>query len=349
MKKDVGREEKEVFAAYLAKHRLKRSEQREAILDAFLRSEQPPLRGRPAAARAEAPARRRPHHRLPHAEAAAGRGAGQELVLRGRDALRARVQARSTTTTSSASPAATIFEFSSDEIERIQDEIAAEHRLRDRRPPPPDLRLLPRLRRPARRAPRAEARRSGVKLDRIEVRRLRLPLLHPVRDLVRPHHRQGVPARRRLRGRRDRLRRVRGRHRSLLPARDQRHRRSTSCATSWCRWPSPRPRPPARRCGPALARVRGHEMAKAALEMAVWELQARREGVPAARAAGRARRDRSRPASPSGLQDDDAALVRTRRGGGRGRLPAHQDQDQARAATAASVARGARALSRRCP
>jgi o-succinylbenzoate synthase len=32
---------------------------------------------------------------------------------------------------------------------------------------------------------------------------------------------------------------------------------------------------------PALfARVRGHEMAKAALEMAVWELQARREGVP---------------------------------------------------------------------
>ena len=30
----------------------------------------------------------------------------------------------------------------------------------------------------------------------------------------------------------------------------------------------------------AFARVRGHEMAKAALEMAVWELHARREGVP---------------------------------------------------------------------
>src|SRR5689334_24946140 len=33
----------------------------------------------------------------------------------------------------------------------------------------------------------------------------------------------------------------------------------------------------AREVLPALAHVRGHEMAKAALEMAVWELQARRE------------------------------------------------------------------------
>ena len=37
---------------------------------------------------------------------------------------------------------------------------------------------------------------------------------------------------------------------------------------------------------PALARVRGHEMAKAALEMAVWELWARREGVPLHRVLG---------------------------------------------------------------
>ena len=35
----AGREEKEVFAAYLAKNRLKRSDQREVILDAFLKSE----------------------------------------------------------------------------------------------------------------------------------------------------------------------------------------------------------------------------------------------------------------------------------------------------------------------
>ena len=35
-----------------------------------------------------------------------------------------------------------------------------------------------------------------------------------------------------------------------------------------------------RDAAPALARVRGHEMAKAGLEMAVWDLFARREGVP---------------------------------------------------------------------
>ena len=39
MKNNVGREEKEVFAAYIATHGLKRSEQRDVILDAFLRSE----------------------------------------------------------------------------------------------------------------------------------------------------------------------------------------------------------------------------------------------------------------------------------------------------------------------
>src|SRR5215510_9279638 len=37
--KDAGREEKEVFAAYIARNRLKRSEQRDVILDVFLRSE----------------------------------------------------------------------------------------------------------------------------------------------------------------------------------------------------------------------------------------------------------------------------------------------------------------------
>lgn len=37
---------------------------------------------------------------------------------------------------------------------------------------------------------------------------------------------------------------------------------------------------------PALGQVRGHEMAKAALEMAVWELWARREGAPLHRVLG---------------------------------------------------------------
>jgi len=41
-----------------------------------------------------------------------------------------------------------------------------------------------------------------------------------------------------------------------------------------------------RQVRPALSRVRGHEMAKAALEMAVWELVARREGVPLYRLLG---------------------------------------------------------------
>jgi hypothetical protein len=38
VKTSPGREEKEVFAAYIAKTRLKRSGQREAILDTFRRS-----------------------------------------------------------------------------------------------------------------------------------------------------------------------------------------------------------------------------------------------------------------------------------------------------------------------
>jgi Fur family ferric uptake transcriptional regulator len=38
MGQEVGREEREVFSAFLVKNRLKRSDQREAILDVFLRS-----------------------------------------------------------------------------------------------------------------------------------------------------------------------------------------------------------------------------------------------------------------------------------------------------------------------
>jgi o-succinylbenzoate synthase len=59
---------------------------------------------------------------------------------------------------------------------------------------------------------------------------------------------------------------------------------------------------------PALARVRGHEMAKAALEMAVWELWARRDGVPLWRLLGG--RGGAIDAGVSvGLQRDDAALL----------------------------------------
>jgi O-succinylbenzoate synthase len=47
---------------------------------------------------------------------------------------------------------------------------------------------------------------------------------------------------------------------------------------------------------PALARVRGHHMAKAAIEMACWDLAARQQGVPLARLLGG-----TRDAIPSGV------------------------------------------------
>jgi O-succinylbenzoate synthase len=60
---------------------------------------------------------------------------------------------------------------------------------------------------------------------------------------------------------------------------------------------------------PGLARVRGHEMAKAALEMAVWELWARREGQPLGRVLG-GEKSTIEAGVSVGLQDDEAALVR---------------------------------------
>jgi O-succinylbenzoate synthase len=59
---------------------------------------------------------------------------------------------------------------------------------------------------------------------------------------------------------------------------------------------------------PAFARVRGHEMAKAALEMAVWELWARRDEAPLYRLLG-GRGGRIAAGVSIGLQRDEAALV----------------------------------------
>ena len=59
---------------------------------------------------------------------------------------------------------------------------------------------------------------------------------------------------------------------------------------------------------PAFSRVRGHEMAKAALEMAVWELWARRQGVPLHQVLG-GRGGRIASGVSIGLQKDAAALV----------------------------------------
>jgi O-succinylbenzoate synthase len=64
----------------------------------------------------------------------------------------------------------------------------------------------------------------------------------------------------------------------------------------------------ARDLWPALGRVRGHEMAKAALEMAVWELQARREGRPLHALLG-GRGGTIESGVSVGLQADDQTLV----------------------------------------
>jgi len=59
---------------------------------------------------------------------------------------------------------------------------------------------------------------------------------------------------------------------------------------------------------PALSPFRGHEMAKAALEMAVWDLWARRSGVPLYRLLG-GRGGTIQAGVSVGLQPDDAALL----------------------------------------
>ena len=58
----------------------------------------------------------------------------------------------------------------------------------------------------------------------------------------------------------------------------------------------------------ALSRIRGHEMAKAALEMAVWELEARRRAVPLHALLG-GRGGTIAAGVSIGLQRDEAALV----------------------------------------
>jgi O-succinylbenzoate synthase len=63
-----------------------------------------------------------------------------------------------------------------------------------------------------------------------------------------------------------------------------------------------------RELGPAFARVRGHEMAKAALEMAAWELWARRENVPLWRVLG-GRAGAIEAGVSVGLQKDEATLL----------------------------------------
>ena len=124
MKPVVGREEREVFAAYIASHGLKRSEQREVILDAFLRSERHlsvddllalVQKKRPDIGRTTV------YRTLKLLREA---GLASELVLQGQTRFEHDYN-REHHDHFICNSCGEIFEFSNPEIERIQDEIAA--------------------------------------------------------------------------------------------------------------------------------------------------------------------------------------------------------------------------------
>jgi len=125
VKNSVGREEKEVFGAYLSKNHLKRSEQREVILDTFLRSDrhlsvddllQMVQKRRPDIGRTTV------YRTLKLLQSA---GLAQELALDGQRKFE-REYKREHHDHFICKSCGAIFEFSSPEIERLQDEIAAD-------------------------------------------------------------------------------------------------------------------------------------------------------------------------------------------------------------------------------
>jgi Fur family ferric uptake transcriptional regulator len=120
----AGTEEREVFASYLARNHLKRSEQREAILDTFLGSD----RHLSVDDLLELVQQRRPdigrttvYRTLKLLQAA---GLAQELVLQGQTRFE-REYKRAHHDHFICKGCGEIFEFSSPDIERLQDEIAA--------------------------------------------------------------------------------------------------------------------------------------------------------------------------------------------------------------------------------
>ena len=123
--KTNAREEKEVFAAYLAKNHLKRSEQREVIVDTFLRSQShlsvDDLLHLVQRRRADI-GRTTVYRTLKLLQSA---GLAQELELRGESRFE-REYNRAHHDHFICQACGEIFEFASAEIERIQDEIAAD-------------------------------------------------------------------------------------------------------------------------------------------------------------------------------------------------------------------------------
>jgi Fur family ferric uptake transcriptional regulator len=121
----VAREEKQVFATYLSEHRLKRSGQREVIVDTFLRSDRHLSVDdllRMAQKRRPDVGRTTVYRTLKLLQAA---GLAQELELHGETRFE-REYKRKHHDHFICNSCHAIFEFSSPDIERIQDEIAAE-------------------------------------------------------------------------------------------------------------------------------------------------------------------------------------------------------------------------------
>ena len=125
MASTAGREEKDVFAAYLTKNHLKRSDQREVILDAFLRSERhlsvDDLLHLVQRKRADI-GRTTVYRTLKLLQAA---GLASELALDGQSRFE-RDWKRQHHDHFICKSCGAIFEFSSPDIERLQDEIAAD-------------------------------------------------------------------------------------------------------------------------------------------------------------------------------------------------------------------------------
>src|SRR3954451_15149420 len=121
----VGREEKEVFAAFISRNRLKRSDQREVILDTFLRAQrhlsvddllQLVQKRRPDIGRTTV------YRTLKLLNEA---GLAQELVLQGQTYFE-REYKRHHHDHFICNSCGEIFEFESPDIERLQEEAAAE-------------------------------------------------------------------------------------------------------------------------------------------------------------------------------------------------------------------------------
>ena len=79
----------------------------------------------------------------------------------------------------------------------------------------------------------------------------------------------------------------------------------------------------------ALETIRGHNMAKGAVESALWDAEAKQKGIPLWKLLGGVRQEI--PCGVSiGIKETLEELDRDRRTRTGRRLPAHQDQDQAR-------------------